>query len=142
MPWRRSAAVQAVRSASTDAGAAEIEAEFGLEPRRSGAGGGVGSGMVAARLMLAVVTSSSCAAAADLALVARLRGEVRRRACARHGGLLDAGDRAGDVVEALFERGDARDQPVAVGGERAHGLGQPPAFSRIELAAAAWCLTA
>ena len=40
--------------------------------------------------------------------------------------------RAGDVFEALFERRDAGHQPFAVGRERAHGLGQPAAFARVE----------
>ena len=58
------------------------------------------------------------------------RNRFRRRLC----GLLDPGDRAGDAVKALFERGDAVEQPFAVGGEHAHGFGQPPAFAGVERA--------
>ena len=58
------------------------------------------------------------------------RSRFRRRLY----GLLDPGDRAGDAVKALFKGGDAGEQPFAVGGEHAHGFGQPPAFAGVERA--------
>jgi hypothetical protein len=39
-------------------------------------------------------------------------------------------DRSSDAVEIAFERGDAGERLIAIGGERAHGLGQTPGVFR------------
>ena len=101
-------------------GAAEIEAEFGLG-RRSVSGARVaaacaGGGIRRRRrqvlrperaLLRAAAPSTAAHGGACSAGAAAARAARRRAGRRGTRGLLDAGDRAGDVVEVVFERRDA-----------------------------------